>query len=99
MLHLPIVVNCQRVNLDIRVGYLMDDHDTSGPVCGPLVSLRLVIPPGNVSLQAQLIMGFRPCIDLHAGKVKQIVGSSLTSDSKDLVTNFEATLSAQDYAR
>lgn len=44
-------------------------------------------------------MGFRPCIDLHAGKVKQIVGSSLTDDSKSLVTNFEATLTAQDYAR
>lgn len=65
----------------------------------PVLSLRVVVPSGNGSLQAQLIMGFRPCIDLHAGKVKQIVGSSLTSDSKDLVTNFEATLSAQDYAR
>lgn len=28
MLHLPIVVNRQRVNLDIRVGYFMHDHDT-----------------------------------------------------------------------
>jgi len=36
------------------------------------------------------MMRFRPCIDLHKGKVKQIVGSSLR-DSGDAVTNFEAT--------
>jgi len=35
-------------------------------------------------------MRFRPCIDLHGGKVKQIVGSSLR-DSGEAVTNFEAT--------
>ncbi len=35
-------------------------------------------------------MKFRPCIDLHDGKVKQIVGSSLR-DSGEAVTNFEAT--------
>ncbi len=34
---------------------------------------------------------FRPCIDLHDGKVKQIVGSSLRDDGTGLVTNFEAT--------
>jgi phosphoribosylformimino-5-aminoimidazole carboxamide ribotide isomerase len=45
-------------------------------------------------------MKFRPCIDLHDGKVKQIVGSSLNDDSSDsLVTNFEAEMSAADYAR
>ena len=32
-------------------------------------------------------MRFRPCIDLHNGKVKQIVGSSLR-DSGEAVTNF-----------
>ena len=32
-------------------------------------------------------MRFRPCIDLHNGKVKQIVGSSL-QDSGEAVTNF-----------
>ena len=34
-------------------------------------------------------MRFRPCIDLHQGKVKQIVGSSLTDgDLKNPITNF-----------
>ncbi|MCF0214974.1 MAG: phosphoribosylformimino-5-aminoimidazole carboxamide ribotide isomerase [Fibrobacteraceae bacterium] len=32
---------------------------------------------------------FRPCIDLHDGKVKQIVGSSLTDSGAGLKTNFE----------
>jgi len=31
---------------------------------------------------------FRPCIDLHEGKVKQIVGGSLTGQAGDLRTNF-----------
>jgi phosphoribosylformimino-5-aminoimidazole carboxamide ribotide isomerase len=31
---------------------------------------------------------FRPCIDLHEGKVKQIVGGSLTGDPADLLTHF-----------
>jgi phosphoribosylformimino-5-aminoimidazole carboxamide ribotide isomerase len=35
-------------------------------------------------------MKFRPCIDLHKGKVKQIVGSSLSDTDEDgLDTNFE----------
>ncbi|MBR4916992.1 MAG: phosphoribosylformimino-5-aminoimidazole carboxamide ribotide isomerase [Fibrobacter sp.] len=32
---------------------------------------------------------FRPCIDLHDGKVKQIVGSSLNDSGAGLKTNFE----------
>src|SRR5271170_1689773 len=31
---------------------------------------------------------FRPCIDLHEGRVKQIVGGSLTNDPQTLRTNF-----------
>ncbi|KAG7573798.1 Histidine biosynthesis [Arabidopsis suecica] len=45
---------------------------------------------------------FRPCIDIHKGKVKQIVGSTL-SDLKEegsvLVTNFESDKSAEEYAK
>jgi phosphoribosylformimino-5-aminoimidazole carboxamide ribotide isomerase len=44
-------------------------------------------------------MKFRPCIDLHGGKVKQIVGGTL-SDGSDasLQTNFEADRPSQWYA-
>jgi phosphoribosylformimino-5-aminoimidazole carboxamide ribotide isomerase len=31
---------------------------------------------------------FRPCIDLHAGQVKQIVGGTLDSTTSELKTNF-----------
>ena len=41
---------------------------------------------------------FRPCIDLHAGKVKQIVGASLSDDGSGLRTNFESDRPAADYA-
>lgn len=45
-------------------------------------------------------MRFRPCIDLHNGKVKQIVGSSLSDQTNDqLLTNFEADKPAQWFAR
>lgn len=45
-------------------------------------------------------MKFRPCIDLHAGVVKQIVGSTLTTSSDDKpVENFVATLPAEDFSK
>lgn len=44
-------------------------------------------------------MKFRPCIDLHKGKVKQIVGSSLSdSASHTLQTNFESDRSPSEFA-
>lgn len=42
---------------------------------------------------------FRPCIDLHAGQVKQIVGGSLRDDGSAPTTNFVADLSAGHFAR
>ena len=33
-------------------------------------------------------MQFRPCIDLHDGKVKQIVGSSLNQPNTEVIENF-----------
>lgn len=45
-------------------------------------------------------MKFRPCIDLHKGKVKQIVGSTLSDRKQDaLVTNYETDLSPAHFAR
>ena len=41
---------------------------------------------------------FRPCIDLHKGQVKQIVGGTLTTAEADLKTNFVSTHSAAHYA-
>lgn len=42
---------------------------------------------------------FRPCIDLHSGQVKQIVGGTLTTASTDLKTNYVSKLPASHFAR
>lgn len=43
------------------------------------------------------IMRFRPCIDIHQGRVKQIVGGSLTNDERPQ-TNFETDISPAHFA-
>jgi phosphoribosylformimino-5-aminoimidazole carboxamide ribotide isomerase len=42
---------------------------------------------------------FRPCIDLHSGQVKQIVGGTLTTASADLKTNYVSKLPARHFAK
>lgn len=42
-------------------------------------------------------MQFRPCIDLHNGKVKQIVGSSLSDDDNSPAVNFESDRSSAEF--
>jgi phosphoribosylformimino-5-aminoimidazole carboxamide ribotide isomerase len=54
--------------------------------------------------QEKETMKFRPCIDLHNGQVKQIVGSTLTDHNKggeasSLNTNFETDRPASEYAK
>lgn len=43
-------------------------------------------------------MEFRPCIDIHNGEVKQIVGGSLTDESDYAKENFVSEMEAADYA-
>lgn len=43
---------------------------------------------------------FRPCIDLHAGEVKQIVGGTLSSTSpSSLRTNYTSTFPSSHFAK
>ena len=44
-------------------------------------------------------MEFRPCIDIHNGKVKQIVGGSLKDEGNQANTNFTSELDAAWYAK
>ena len=44
-------------------------------------------------------MQFRPCIDIHNGKVKQIVGSSLKDQGDVAQENFVAEHEADYYAK
>lgn len=43
-------------------------------------------------------MEFRPCIDIHNGQVKQIVGSSLKDENDQVKENFVASKGAEYYA-
>ncbi len=43
-------------------------------------------------------MEFRPCIDIHNGSVKQIVGSSLKDTGSTAVDNFVSMADAAYYA-
>lgn len=43
-------------------------------------------------------MKFRPCIDIHNGSVKQIVGGTLKDEGDRAVTNFESIYEADYYA-
>ena len=44
-------------------------------------------------------MRFRPCIDIHNGKVKQIVGGSLQDTGNQAAVNFASEQEADYYAR
>ena len=44
-------------------------------------------------------MKFRPCIDIHNGKVKQIVGGSLKDEGDQADENFVSSQDAAWYAR
>lgn len=44
-------------------------------------------------------MKFRPCIDIHNGKVKQIVGGTLRDEGDAAAENFVSERSAADFAR
>lgn len=43
-------------------------------------------------------MRFRPCIDIHNGKVKQIVGGTLRDEGDAVQTNFASQMDAEYYA-
>lgn len=51
-------------------------------------------------LECTVMTRFRPCIDLHAGSVKQIVGGTLdAANASTLKTNYVSELPAEHYAR
>ena len=50
-------------------------------------------------IDLEIDMHFRPCIDIHNGKVKQIVGGSLLDAGNQAEENFVATQDAAFYAR
>lgn len=61
-------------------------------------SLRICQNPGGFSILRRDIMKFRPCIDIHNGKVKQIVGGSLKDAGDQAKENFVSGQDAAFYA-
>ena len=86
------------------------EHDVEGALATAVAAALRERPADPVAFIGQHLKGatlqraakkaaFRPCIDLHQGRVKQIVGSTLTDDpSQGPVTNFEATRPSEDFA-
>lgn len=58
-----------------------------------------LLPIHKVWLHGSRMTRFRPCIDLHAGQVKQIVGGTLGDQIAELKTNYVSDLSARHYAK
>ena len=70
------------------------------PPSAALAVAAAAAPPSS----APTAVRFRPCIDIHKGKVKQIVGSTLkdlggAKGDAELVTNFETERSSAEFAR
>ena len=59
---------------------------------GPIIpKIDLTLNRHLISMSTKHLALFRPCIDLHNGQVKQIVGGTLSDQNPDdLKTNFVA---------
>ena len=61
---------------------------------------KTVLPLVNSTSDSDLVMTrFRPCIDLHSGQVKQIVGGTLSVEASELKTNYVSKLPSGHYAQ
>ncbi|KAM0989997.1 hypothetical protein ACFX2I_008559 [Malus domestica] len=88
---------------DVRTFHRLPSSSIFGAKSPKILTARPSMASGFTRrLSIYCAVRFRPCIDIHKGKVKQIVGSTL-SDSKDdgsfLVTNFVSDKSAAEYAK
>lgn len=80
-------------------------HHQSQLKQAPVTELTTSTPPKRTSqhddhrIVRDKMTKFRPCIDLHAGQVKQIVGGTLDSTSAALQTNYVSQHPAAYYAQ
>ncbi|XXG62845.1 hypothetical protein AAC387_Pa05g1146 [Persea americana] len=89
-----------------RTSFLSSFHQTSSFATSYPKKKQAVISitptrPSRSRRSVQCAVRFRPCIDIHKGKVKQIVGSTLcdsADDGSSLVTNFESDKSPAEFA-
>ncbi|RZC23548.1 Phosphoribosylformimino-5-aminoimidazole carboxamide ribotide isomerase isoform D [Glycine soja] len=96
------VLCCSRLRSSSRMRNLAAPHSLGvfifRPNKPPFLTLPSLSRRSLPSIQCGAVQ-FRPCIDIHKGKVKQIVGSTLQDlKGSDPVTNFESDKSAAEYA-
>lgn len=88
----------QLINKVVKPKYF-DGMDGRAEQCRPAaltfsVSFFQKFPPSTKAMTR-----FRPCIDLHSGQVKQIVGGTLSTNYSDLKTNYVSKLPARNFAQ
>lgn len=52
----------------------------------------------SIIVRKSATMKFRPCIDLHSGQVKQIVGSTLSDDKQNALTATQSSVAAENFS-
>lgn len=96
----------------LRLVFCLQSFKLSPEIAGFGLQVRIVIPAKKytqahpkpttyhqpTTYQLTTMTKFRPCIDLHAGSVKQIVGGTLTTTDSELKTNFTSKLPSSYYA-
>ena len=96
----------------VVVWFCLERFKLSPEMAGFGLQVRIVIPAKKytqahpkpttyhqpTTYQLTTMTKFRPCIDLHAGSVKQIVGGTLTTTDSELKTNFTSKLPSSYYA-
>ncbi|KAL3755645.1 hypothetical protein ACJRO7_002660 [Eucalyptus globulus] len=81
-----------------RLGFCSSIGLRDGCRCTP----TMPISRSSARMSVRCAVRFRPCIDIHKGKVKQIVGSTLCDlkgNESAPVTNFESDVSSEEYAK
>ena len=91
----------------------LEHHDVESRIAAAVATLVQERPADPVAALGRLLLQspppartssgagahFRPCIDLHQGRVKQIVGSTLTDDpGQGPATNFESSKPSEEFA-
>jgi phosphoribosylformimino-5-aminoimidazole carboxamide ribotide isomerase len=78
--------------------YSTSKTQTPNTTLTPLSEILAILLRQHEKRTTNTMTKFRPCIDLHAGSVKQIVGGTLTTTTSELKTNFTSELPSSYYA-
>ena len=90
---------CLCVSVRLRAHVCSAEGSPSRSGQRPFISHAGVHPIRMKAGRPKAWAAFKPCIDLHQGRVKQIVGSTLSDDpGKGPTTNFESSKPSNEFA-